>query len=142
MKCSAIIEYLFGWNEVPNAFANKESRYVASSSIAKVWKREMQDVTCSSAHKTENWLAKYRLVVAIIGTIYFGAQFSLQHKTYFDYLTNWGNLMGAFTYVMLAVAHYREGHFSKQKDPSQDTSESRRKHRCCSGYWKWTTFAF
>ena len=62
------------------------------------------------------WLAKYRLFCAIGSLIYVGLLFGFSYQFYFNFLTNWGNTALAIVFTMLAIAHFKQGHYKKESN--------------------------
>lgn len=68
-------------------------------------------------------LAYYRLACAVIAVGYASLIFGFTPKFFFNFLTNWGNVMLAFTYTLLAIAHFREGqYFERYKRTTKRSS--------------------
>lgn len=55
--------------------------------------------------------------------------------SYFNYLTNWGNVMVSMTFITLSIAHYYEGHLFCRKPKARYWEHN-------SYYWKWSTFVY
>ena len=55
--------------------------------------------------------------------------------SYFNYLTNWGNVMVSITFITLSFGHYYEGHLCLKRRESEYSDQS-------PNFWKWATFLY
>jgi hypothetical protein len=51
------------------------------------------------------------LICAVITTGYAVLLFAFTPKYYFNFLTNWGNTITPITFIMLSIAHWKQGHY-------------------------------
>ena len=58
-------------------------------------------------------LARFRTVLAIYFTIHTASHVILVYDIFWQYLTNWSLASCMVTYILLSVAHCRNGDFSK-----------------------------